>query len=395
MILDYQVLTATTALIGGYNEGLPIQMPLVDVFEVGTGGGSIASLDVGNALRVGPRSAGAEPGPACYGRGGTAPTVTDANVVLGRLSPERFLGGEMMLDTDAAARAVTDNIAKPLGLSAVRAAEGILDIAITKMSYAVKGVSTERGLDAASFTMVAYGGAGPLHACAIAREIGIARVIIPHAPGHFCAFGMLHSDLRYDNVRTWLKELDKVSFEDINAIFKSLESQGRRSLEDSAITPERVAVSFAADMRYVGQEHPVTVEFTDSLIETADRSNLKHAFDIVHKQRYGTSAPNEPAEIVSLRASVTGQLQKPALERRPPGATSPKQAFRTEREVYFGQDHGLLKTPIYVRDKLKPRNRVAGPALVEEHASTTVVLPGDKLEVDSLGNLDIRIGGNL
>ncbi|ODU75018.1 MAG: hypothetical protein ABT00_15975 [Bordetella sp. SCN 68-11] len=189
VILDGRILTGNLALVGGYNEGLPVQIPLVDVFEVGTGGGSIAELDHGGALRVGPRSAGAAPGPACYGRGGEAPTVTDANLVLGRLGADRFLGGQMPLDIDAARRAIDARVASPLGLEVHQAAEGILRIAATKMSYAVKGVSTERGLDAASFTLVAYGGAGPLHAAAVAREIGMRHVIIPRAPGHFCAFG--------------------------------------------------------------------------------------------------------------------------------------------------------------------------------------------------------------
>jgi len=320
--------------------------------------------------------------------------VTDANVVLGRLSPERFLGGEMMLDTEAAERAIYEQIAKPLGLSTTRAAEGILEIAVTKMSYAVKGVSTERGLDAAAFTLIAYGGAGPLHACAIAREIGIDRVIIPRAPGHFCAFGMLHSDLRYDHVRTWLKELSQVSVAEIADILGELESRGRRSLAESGITPAETIVSYAADMRYIGQEHPVMVEFPTGLIESDDRDRIKKAFDEVHLQRYGTSAPNELAEIVSLRASVIGVLQKPPMEIPAPGDEDPSAAIRIERSVFFGSRHGHLKTPIYARDSLQPRNRIAGPALVEEHASTTVLLPGDIMEVDSMGNLDVQIGVN-
>lgn len=394
VIFDNHVLTATTAMVGGYNEGLPIQIPLVDVFEVGTGGGSIASLDIGGALRVGPQSSGAEPGPACYGRGGTEPTVTDANLVLGRLGVDRFLGGEMVLDLDAATKAILDAIATPLGLSVDAAAEGILKIAVTKMSYAVKGVSTERGLDAAAFTLIAYGGAGPLHACAIAREIGIREVVIPYAPGHFCAFGMLHSDLRYDNVRTWLRSLEEVSFEEVIDIYAQLAEAGRASLADSKVPASEVLVTYSADMRYVGQEHAVTVDLPAAMLEERRRETIKRRFDDVHLQRYGTCAAEEPAEIVSLRTSVSGVLVKPTLREVLAGGSEPaEEARRGTREAYFGSDFGRLQTPIYVRDQLAAGNRIAGPALIEEHASTTVLLPGDRLEVDRLGNLNIKIGG--
>src|SRR5258706_2050548 len=232
-----EALTAGAALIGGYNRGLPVQIPTMDIFEVGTGGGSIAVVDSAGSLKVGPQSAGAEPGPACYARGGTRATVTDANLVLGRLGADRFLGGEMRLDVAAAERAIREQVAKPLGLDVTRAAEGILRIATTAMSYAVKAVSTERGLDAAAFALVAYGGAGPLHAGAVAREIGMSRVIVPRAPGHFCAFGMLHSDLRYDLVRTWFTRLADVSFEAIEAVYESLVAQGREALAASGVRP--------------------------------------------------------------------------------------------------------------------------------------------------------------
>src|SRR5262249_39569952 len=215
--------------------------------------GSIATVDASGALKVGPRSAGAEPGPACYGRGGEQPTVTDANLVLGRLGPDRFLGGEMKLDAEAAERALREHVAKPLAIDVVRAAEGILRIAATAMAYAVKGVSTERGLDAAAFALIAYGGAGPLHASAIAREIGMRRVIVPRAPGHFCAFGMLFSDLRYDLVRTWFTRLADVSFDAIEGVYADLISEPKRSLAASGEAAGSVAVARAADMRYVGQ----------------------------------------------------------------------------------------------------------------------------------------------
>ena len=207
VIYEGNVLMTGAALIGGYATGLPVQMPMIDIQEVGTGGGSIARIEVGNALRVGPESAGAAPGPVCYGLGGTEPTITDANLVLGRLGVDRFLGGEMRLDIDAARKALTEKVAKPLGLDPVEAAEGILRIATTKMAHVVRWVTTERGLDAADFALVAYGGAGPLHAASVARELSIATVIIPRAPGHFSAYGMLVAELRRDFVNTWFTPL--------------------------------------------------------------------------------------------------------------------------------------------------------------------------------------------
>jgi N-methylhydantoinase A len=365
----------------------------MDIFEVGTGGGSIAAVDDSGALRVGPQSAGAVPGPACYGRGGTMPTVTDANLALGRLGADRFLGGEMRLDVAAAERAIRDQVAKPLGLTVTQAADGILRIGATAMSYAVKAVSTERGLDAAAFTLIAYGGAGPLHASAIAREIGMRRLIIPRAPGHFCAFGMLFSDLRYDFVRTWFMRLADASFEEIEQVYEGLIADGHQALAGSAIKPSRVVVARAADMRYVGQEHPVTIDLSPELFRRKDRAGIKRRFDEVHQLRYGTHAPDEPAEIVSLRATVTGIMKKPKIERIARGGPSPAAAAKTgARAVYFAELKKTVKTPTFARAELRAGNRIAGPALIEEHASTTVVLPGDKLQVDALGNLVIEIG---
>ncbi|HWI36432.1 MAG TPA: hydantoinase/oxoprolinase family protein, partial [Burkholderiales bacterium] len=385
-----EALTTGVALVGGYAQALPVQIPMMDIFEVGTGGGSIATVNASGALRVGPQSAGAEPGPACYGRGGDLPTVTDANLVLGRLGATRFLGGEMTLDEKAAERAIREKIARPLGVDVVRAAEGILRIATTTMSYAVKAVSTERGLDAASFALIAYGGAGPLHASAIAREIGMQRVIVPRVPGHFCAFGMLFSDLRYDLVRTWFTRLADVSFDAIEAVYDELIADGRKALEGSGIRPQRVAISRAADMRYVGQEHPVTVQLPPDVFRRRDADALKRQFDEEHLRRYGTNAPNENAEIVSLRATVSGVLKKPPLERIARGSRQPlASASRGKRRAYFPE---AVDTPTFAREALRAGNTIAGPALIEEHASTTVVLPGDRMQVDAFGNLIIEVG---
>lgn len=386
-------LTTSLALIGGYERALPIQTAMMDIFEVGTGGGSIAHVDVGGSLHVGPQSAGAEPGPACYGRGGSLPTVTDANLVLGRLGADSFLGGELRLDIAAARRAIDEHVAKPLGLTTTEAADGILRIAATAMSYAVKGVSTERGLDAAAFPMIAYGGAGPLHAVQIAREIGTARVIIPRAPGHFCAFGMLFADLRYDFVRTWPVKLDALDFGAVGLVYAELEAQGHAALAKASARPSGVLTHRAADMRYVGQEHAVTVDLPMALFEARDRDAIKARFDAEHERRYGTSAPKEACEIVSLRATVTGRMPKPPLERIEAGGEAVGKGARSgSRQVHFPDSLAPHQTPVFQRGHLRAGNRIAGPAIIEEHASTTVVFPGDTLTVDDFGSLVIEVG---
>jgi N-methylhydantoinase A len=367
---------------------------MMDIFEVGTGGGSIARVMEGNSLRVGPHSAGSMPGPACYGRGGTEPTVTDANLLLGRLDPGHFLGGEMTLDIGAAERAMRDQVAAPLGLDVIHAAEGIVRIAVTAMSHAVKGVTTERGLDAGAFAMVVYGGAGPLHASAIARELGIKRVLIPFSPGHFSAYGMLFGDLRYDYVRSCFEKLATAPFERIEAIYRDLESQGKAAVAASAVQPQEITITRYADMRYVGQEHAVTVELPLALFAGEDRAGIKRHFDALHLTRYGTSAPKEAAELVSLRATITGVMRKPPRQAIAQGSAAPAaDALRRHKDVFFRDAGGFVSIPIYQRTELLAGNIIEGPALIEEHASTTVVAPGDGLTVDRFANLDISIGG--
>ncbi len=388
-----EALTTGAALLGGYEKALPVQIAMMQIFEVGTGGGSIARVEEG-ALRVGPQSAGALPGPACYGLGGNEPTVTDANLVLGRLHANRFLGGEMRLDVAAAEAALRARVAEPLGLDVTAAADGILRIAATAMSYAVKGVTTERGLDVGDFALVAYGGAGPLHAVEVARELGIRRVIIPDAPGVFSAIGMLFADLRYDFVRTWVVRLDQAPFDELERIYGELEGEGRRAIASTSVTPSAVTVKRAADMRYVGQEHAVTVDLPLELFATSDRAGIKRQFDAMHELRYGTCAPDERAEIVSLRATVTGVMNKPPRTTIKAGDTRPPADASTgARPVYFAEARGFVDTPTYARAALRTGNRIEGPALVEEHASTTVLAPGDTLEVDALGNLVIAVAG--
>jgi len=390
VIYQGDVLMTGGQIVGGYASGLPLQIPMIDIQEVGTGGGSIARIEAG-ALRVGPESAGSSPGPVCYGLGGTEPTVTDCNLVLGRLAPDRFLGGEMKLDLDGARKAIEAKIGKPLDLGTMEAADGILRVAVTKMSHMVRWVTTERGLDAADFAMVAYGGAGPLHAAMIARELRIGKLIIPFAPGHFSAYGMLFADLRRDLVNTWFKPFADASFEEMEALYGAMEKAGADDLERSrGMTVGTVSLR-GADMRYVGQEHAVTVDIPTELFKNQDRAGIKKLFDAVHDTRYGYHNAEEKAEIVSLRSATVGLMKKPEREQLAQGGESPEAAFRGNRPVYFS-GVGAVDTPTYDRNKLTAGNRINGPALIEEHASTTVVHPQDKVEVDVFGNLHIEIG---
>jgi N-methylhydantoinase A len=277
-------------------------------------------------------------------------------------------------------------------MNVTQAADGVLRIASTAMSYAVKGVTTERGLDAGDFTLVAYGGAGPLHAVAVAREIGIRDVIIPGAPGVFSAFGMLFSDLRYDFVRTWYTRLADAPFDQVEKIYKELEDEGREAIKNTSVSPSEVTVKRAADMRYVGQEHAVTVDLPMEVFAKQDRAAIKKHFDDMHELRYGTCAPDEQAEIVSLRSTVTGVMAKPPQEKVKKGKAEPeKAAFTGNRKVFF--QGGYVDTPTYARAQLLGGNKLKGPALIEEHASTTVVMPGDEVDIDDFGNIVIAVGG--
>jgi N-methylhydantoinase A len=298
----------------------------------------------------------------------------------------------MRLDVEGARGALEARVAAPLGLDLRAAADGILRIATTKMSHMVRWVTTERGLDAAEFSLVAYGGAGPLHAAMVARELRIAQVVIPRAPGHFSAYGMLVADLRRDFVNTWFTPLAEASFATMENFYAEMETRGREAVQRSGIAVAGTSVQRAADMRYVGQEHAVTVELPVELFRSEDREGIKRRFDSVHETRYGYSAPAEKAEIVSLRTAVTGLMRKPTFEPIAVGeAMPPPAAFRGTREVYFAEAGRALDTPTYYRAALLANNRIAGPVLIEEYASTTVVHPGDVVVVDAFGDLVIEI----
>jgi N-methylhydantoinase A len=297
----------------------------------------------------------------------------------------------MLLDHEAAHAALEQHIARPLAMDVLQAADGILRIAANAMSYAIRGVTTQRGIDSASLTLIAYGGAGPLHATSVASEVGIRRVIIPAVPGNFCAYGMLFSDLRYDVSRTWLVKLSAISPGTLEAIFEEMVFSGRQSLCASGVKPASVSVNYACDMRYVGQEHAVTVDLAPDI--PRDQESIKKQFDEYYLRRYGVNSPYEAAEIVGLRVAVVGLMKKPTLPKVHEGSADVLADARTGvREAYFREIGKMAPTPTFRRDRLLANNIIMGPALVEEETTTTVVGPQDKLTVDGLGNLVIDVG---
>jgi N-methylhydantoinase A len=376
--------------IGGYNEGLAIRIPAVDIHEVGTGGGSLARVDDAGGIHVGPESAGAEPGPVCYGRGGVEPTVTDANLVLGRLDAGSFIGGEHELDGEAARRSVEERVARPLGLSTEAAASGVVRIAVANMANAVRAVTTERGLDPRDFTLIAYGGGGPLHASALARELAVPQVLVPTAPAVFSAVGMLRADLRRDYVLTHVVRLSAADLGELEQMWAELEARGRQEIEQFGIDLEGISVRRSADMRYVRQEHAVTVQLPAHLATEEDRAMVKRLFDEAHEQRYSHSAPAEECELVSLRAAVIGAVKKPPLQRGEVARDAAPPAPRARRRVYV-EGAGWQDWPAYARTALPLGAALDGPALVDEPGTTTVIEPGDRLRVDAYGNLLIEV----
>jgi len=375
--------------------GQPMQLPVVDIVEVGAGGGSIAWIDADGGIHVGPQSAGADPGPACYGKGNPDPVVTDANLVLGRLNPRRFLGGQMALDVAAAERAIERKIAGPLGLSVREAALGIIRIADAAMSLAVRAVSINKGVDPRDTALIAFGGGGPLHAGAIAREIFVPTVVIPKLPGTFSALGMLMASWRQDFVRTLIGRIGMLDARTVETVFAELTAAGTEQIARDDIAPANAQFAFHANLRYVGQEHtiPIPVAAPDTL--TRDRDRLREMFHAEHLKRYAQSAPDESMEVVSLRLVVTVARKDRIAERWLNEAWVAEGAVEeTAREVVFDDPARPLQARILWRPSLPAGMVIAGPAIVEEPAATTLVHPGDAATVHRNGHLVIAVSGS-
>lgn len=384
-LVDGAITETTDGRIGGH----PTKLPMIDIHTVGAGGGSLAWFDLGGALRVGPRSAGAVPGPAAYGRGGTEATVTDAHVVLGRLLPEAFLGGSRRLDM-ALARQAVGRIAERLGTSLEEAALGIVRIANANMEAAIRLISVERGLDPRHFTLVAFGGAGPLHACELAAALSIPRVLIPAAPGVLSALGMLVADVLKDYVRTLMVPIDQEQAQaTIEAALAALEEQGRADLLAEGFAPEQIQIERYLDLRYVGQSYELTIPFGGDCARAAQQ------FHLAHERRFGYSDPNEPVQVVNVRLKARGLVEPPVLERQP---LQPEAVVHPleRRQVIFAGEAGPVahEVAIYAREALVPGARFTGPAIVTQYDTTTVVPPGWRARVDAVGNLLIELASD-
>ena len=374
---DYEVGATAHATLGeGRGSGYPIRTPVIDLVEIGAGGGSIAWVDSGGVLRVGPESAGADPGPACYGRGGTRPTVTDANLVLGRLNPEYFLGGEIGLDLAAAEDAITRECAEPLQLSPVRAALSVIEIANASMVNAIRLVSVQRGYDPRSFALIAFGGAGPAHANRLAAENDIATTIIPPSPGITSAMGLLATDLKHEYSATMLRRLDEVPARELEQAFRKMEQSGRVDLKREGLAPEAMQFLRFVEVRYVGQSYELTLSLSGERVRVEAIDDLIAGFHDEHERAYGFKAPGEAIEVVAARLTAVGLIARPRLRTLSSPREVDARAARKRRPVYFEELGGFADCPVHDRYLLAEGSTVIGPAIVEEVDSTTVVHPG-------------------
>jgi len=367
--------------------GLPNRTPQIEINSIGAGGGSVAWLDAGGALRGGPRSAGADPGPACYGRGGTEPTITDANLLLGRVASDVPLAGEVRLDEAPARQALAGLLGRVPGVrDEATLADGIVRIAVARMVSAIKEISIAKGRDPRDFVLVAYGGAGPMHAAFVAEELEMARVLVPVAPGNFSAFGSLISDLRRDYVRTRLVPARRGTLAEVTRAFEELEREARESLAAEGIAPDRITLARTLGMRYVGQSWELPVRVPAGAESMAA---IEAVFHQTHERRYG-HASDGPAEIVSFRLAAVGAVAKPSPARWSPerAAAGVASARRAERPARFGSE--AAPVPVHERERLPAGATVAGPAIVEEMGATTVIPPGWTGTVGEWGELMLR-----
>lgn len=388
-----QTRVVTGYYIGGSAVGHPMMLPVVDIVEVGAGGGSIAWIDASGGLKVGPVSAGSSPGPACYGKGGTEPTITDANLVLGRLDANNFLGGQMRLDVEAARQAIVHKVAEPLGFSMEESALGIIKIADAKMSLAVREVSVAKGHDPRQFALIATGGAGPLHAASIARELSLPKVIIPDLPGTFSALGMLTADVRHDYVRTFIVQMRNSDPTVLTSVFEEMTSEAAAALRRDGIETDDSRLIRSLDLRYEGQEYTLTVPLPTELPDRDVWMRAREHFDDLHHARYSHSAPGESVEIVNLRLTAVGKIagKARAFGSRLSSSTARSGKPKGRRKVHF--DEGVFDCALYDRAAIIPGEVIAGPVIIEEQVSTSVIPPGARVSLSDKGPLIIEMTG--
>ncbi|MCE4613785.1 MAG: hydantoinase/oxoprolinase family protein [Desulfurococcales archaeon] len=369
--------------VGGYVRGWPILVPSLDISEVGVAGNSIIWIDEMGRIRVGPRSAGSMPGPACYGLGGEEPTVTDALLLMGRLNPDYFLGGKMKLRPDLAERALR-RVMDRLGMDMDDGLEKLSELTAVSMAASIRSVSIERGYDPRDFTMIAYGGSGPLFASMIARELKINKIIIPVYPAYFSAWGMLTADIRYDYVQTKVTPLSRLTVEEAESVYAKMASEGVSRLEKIGI--KEYALVRYMDLRYQGQEHTITILVPSSY----DVDTIRRIFHEQHEKTYGYKLPEYEIELVNYRLAVIGRTRKPPLPRIKEGAEEPPvEALKGRREALY-EGKGRIEVPVYEREKLLAGNRISGPAIIEEATSTTILYEEDVAKIDKYGNIVIE-----
>ncbi|UTR11996.1 hydantoinase/oxoprolinase family protein [Evansella sp. LMS18] len=368
--------------------GYPVKVPVVDIVEIGNGGGSIAWIDDGGSLRVGPKSAGALPGPVAYGRGGEEPTTTDANLVVGRLSPANF---DNDVDMEKVKQAITEKIAKPFSTTVEEAALGIIRIANSNMLNALKLISVRKGYDPREFTLVAFGGGGSMHAPALAKELGVNKVIVPVGASVFSAWGMLMTDLRHDYIQTYIRRVEGIDFSELNKQLEVQETQAVAQYKDEGVEEEDVILTRFADLRYLGQEHTVKVPVPAGEITEESMKHVIEKFHETHEQLYTFKLEGAPTEIVNLHLTAFGTVQKPELAKLPATEGTAEDALKEVRSVLYEED-GWVDTKVYDRTKLGAEVTIEGPAIVEEQSNSTVLYPGQQLTVDSYGNLIIEVG---
>ena len=388
---QFEVGSSAVATVTAHRgQGYPVLTPVISLVEIGAGGGSIANVDPGGVLTVGPQSAGAVPGPACYGRGGTEPTLTDANLVLGRLNPDYFLGGEAKLDVERAREAVLEHAAKPTGLGLIEAACAIIDIANAKMTGALYFISVEQGVDPREYVLVPSGGAGPMQAVAIARALGTRTVLIPPAPGLNSAVGLLATDLKHELVRTYMKKAADAEPAHLAATFDEMEAATRLLLHDEGVTGERIRIIREIAMCYVGQSYQLKIEVPDR-IDSDTWKTMTEVFHRRHASAYGFDNAGEPTQFVNLRLSAIGKVDRPTVRRLARAEDDVGRALKGRRPVYFSEAGGMTSTEIYDRARFLAGDRFAGPAIVEQMDTTTVIPPGAAVEVDTFGCLVVRL----
>ena len=366
-----------------------LTIPMIDVHTIGAGGGSIAWIDSGGALRVGPQSAGADPGPACYGKGGELPTVTDADLVLGYLNPKNFAGGRIQLDMDKAKAAISEHIVEPYGFESVEeAAYSIHQIVNSNMSSALRVVSVDKGYDPREFTLAAFGGAGPVHSLALADALNIPEILVPLYPGIHSAVGLLAADNEHDFRRSYLAPVDAADLAYINRIYDELETEGRELLASEGIADANQEIRRFAEIRYIGQAHEVNLPVAPGEITTELLNEVKEKFHQAHFELYSHSSAEAPTMFVTLAVKAIGRTPKPEFSAIEKG--SGDAAAKEKRPVYFGEFRKYVETPVYDRNDLLATQVIAGPAIIEQMDSVSVVLPEHKVTVDGLGSLIIR-----